>query len=654
MENRIKPYLNDVREEKIEMLKSIFPNIIKDGKIDVNALRLEIGEDIEVNNDNYNFTWSGKDESRKKAQEYIYNRTLKYNEKKSKNPDTTKNLYIEGDNLEILKILRQNYYNSIQFIYIDPPYNTGSDFIYNDTFEMETEISDIQEGFKGESGEKYIINLKSQNRYHATWLNMMYPRLVIAKDLLKDTGVIALSIDDSEVFNLAKICNEIFGEDNFMACFPRVTKKAGKSTDTIAKNNDYVLLYSKSNTPLVNLPKHMDEGFKFKDEYFDERGYYKLNQTLDYDSLQYSTSLDYPITIEGETIYPGQSYEKYLERQKGKHARADWAWRWSKELFQFGLEHGFVVVKKYETYSRIYTKTYQNATIEKSNGKFEIEYKERTRPISSLEFVENEFSNDNSKKNLLSIFETSVFDYSKPLSLLEKLIVYFSGSEDTIVDFFSGSGTTANAIINVNAQYDSKRKFIMMQLPEECEENSEAYKANFRNICDIGEERIRRAGEKVKENNPNVDIGFKVFYVDDTNIKWNLQSTTNNQINFETLDSTPDLRDFVLGSNDIDVVYEIVLRQKDIPISSTLVTLKDLGNRVYLFANSYLICLEEKVSGELIKKISEINPMPIKYVFRDSAFSDDIVLKDETIRRLNAFLDKNNGEHKIAYTVEFI
>ena len=270
----------------------------------------------------------------------------------------------------------------------------------------------------------------------------------------------------------------------------------------------------------------MDEGFKYSDEYLETRGKYKLNQTLDYDSLQYSSSLDYPIEIDGKILYPGQSYEKYLERKNGKHGRADWAWRWSKELFEFGLKEGFIVVKHYETYSRIYTKTYQNATIKKNGKSFCVEITPRTRPISSLEFIENQFSNDNSKKNLLSIFETSVFDYSKPVSLLKYFLTCSTRENDIILDFFSGSATTAHAVMQLNAEDGRHRKFIMVQLPEETDESSEAFKAGYKTICEIGKERIRRAGNKILTEgprgggncSPSVDIGFRVLKLDDTNM----------------------------------------------------------------------------------------------------------------------------------------
>ncbi|MDD3137611.1 MAG: site-specific DNA-methyltransferase [Lachnospiraceae bacterium] len=315
---------------------------------------------------------------------------------------------------------------------MDPPYNTGNDFVYKDDFK------DSMENYKEQTNQGMKSNPETNGRYHTDWLNMMYPRLTLSKNLLAVEGVIFISIDDSEVFNLKKVCDEVFGEENYVACFPRVTKKAGKTTDDVARNHDFILMYTKYNSATYNLQSHTDQGFKNRDEYFEERGYFKLNQTLDYDSLQYSPSLDYPIEIEGNIFYPGSSYEKFLDRQKGNYVRADWAWRWSRELFDFGYKNGFIVVKHYDNHSRIYTKTYQNVKIVKKGDKFVIEKIERTKALSSLEFIENKYSNDNAKKNLNRIFETSVFDYSKPISLVKFLCQFTTNSDDIILDFFSG------------------------------------------------------------------------------------------------------------------------------------------------------------------------------------------------------------------------
>ncbi|MGI6154267.1 MAG: site-specific DNA-methyltransferase [Christensenellaceae bacterium] len=497
-------------DENFATLVRLFPNAVTETidengavvrAIDADVLAQEINTHVvSGREERYQFTWPDKRKSILLANAPI-GATLRPCREESVDSDNTENLYIEGDNLDVLKLLRETYLNKVKMIYIDPPYNTGNDFVYEDDYSEETGEFQYRDRQLDENGNRLVKNIDSNGRFHTDWLNMIYPRLCVARGLLKDDGVIFISIDDNELKNILRIVSDIFGEGNIMACFPRVTKKAGKTTESIAKNNDYVVMCSKGPSPKITLPLHTDEGFKYSDEFEVERGKYKLNQTLDYDSLQYSASLDYPIEIEGKTLYPGNSYEKYLERKKGNHARADWAWRWSKDLFEFGLAKGFIVVKNYDGYSRIYTKTYQNATIKKTGKTFTIEYTPRTRAISSLEFIANEYSNDNSKKNLLSIFETNVFDYSKPVSLLKALIKMSTDESDIILDFFSGSATTAHAVMQLNAEDGGKRKFIMVQLAEPCDENSEAYKAGYKNISEIGKERIRRAGKKIKEDN---------------------------------------------------------------------------------------------------------------------------------------------------------
>ena len=521
--NHMKFESQDMTAQNIDRIAALFPNCITEmldeehstpekkvykRAVNFELLKQMLSPDVVDGDEAYEFTWVGKKAAIVEANKPI-RKTLRPCVAESKDWDNTENLYIEGDNLEVLKLLQESYLGKVKMIYIDPPYNTGNDFIYADDFMRSQEEENEQMGMYDEDENRLFKNTDTNGRFHSDWCSMIYSRLMLARNLLTDDGVIFISIDDNEVDDLMKIANDVFGKDNFLACFPRVTKKAGKTTDAIAKNHDYILAYSKSASPTLFLPSHTDEGFRFSDEYEAQRGKYKLNQTLDYDSLQYSASLDYPITVEGETFYPGQSYEKYLDRKNGKHARADWAWRWSKELFDFGYENGFIVIKKYDGYSRIYTKTYQNCKIAKAASGFTIEYIQRTKAISTLEFVENEYSNDNSKKNLTSLFESSVFDYSKPTALLKTLVQYSSTADDIVMDFFSGSATTAHAVMQLNAEDGGHRKFIMVQLPEKCDETSEAYKAGYKNICEIGKERIRRAGEKIKSE---IDVVHKDDY----------------------------------------------------------------------------------------------------------------------------------------------
>ena len=352
------------------------------------------------------------------------------------------NFLLEGDNLHSLYLLEKTHKGKIDIIYIDPPYNTGNkDFVYDDDF------VEYEDGFK-----------------HSKWISFIERRLVIAQRLLKKEGVIFISIDDKEQAQLKMLCDEIFGEENFIACMPRRTKSSGKTTNKISANHDYVLVYEKSkNQSLIIGLEHNDEGFKYEDEYVNERGKYKLNQTLDYDSLSYSPSLDYPIEINGEILYPGGDYEKYKERQNGNYKRADWAWRWSKDLFEFGYKNGFIVVKKGKNgLPRIYTKTYLNAKIQKDEIEgYKITIEERRKPISSIEFIESKYSNDNAKKDLVKLFDNSKFDYPKPVELIKTLIKIYNNKNAVILDFFAGSGTTGQAVLELNNEDNGNRQFIL-------------------------------------------------------------------------------------------------------------------------------------------------------------------------------------------------
>ena len=625
-------------QRNIELIGKLFPNAItevkRDGKvehaIDFDVLRQELSDSIvEGREERYQFTWPDKKKAMLAANAPI-TATLRPVVADSVGKDGTpggfdsENLYIEGDNLEVLKLLQETYLGKVKMIYIDPPYNTGNDFVYEDDFAQRTEDYMGNSGQYDEEGNRMVTNTESNGRFHTDWLNMIYPRLKLAKDLLAEDGVIFISIDDNEIENSLKVCSEVFGKENYLACFPRVTKKAGKTTEAIARNHDYLLSYAKSSAVKLYLPSHTDDGFKFSDEFIDTRGKYKLNQTLDYDSLQYSASLDYPITVKGKTFYPGQSYEKYLERQKGNHARADWAWRWSKELFEFGLKNGFIVIKDYESHSRIYTKTYQNCKIVKKGNGFQLEYMERTKAISTLEFIENEYSNDNSKKNITQVFDAAVFDYSKPVELLKTITSYATSTSDVVLDFFSGSATTAHAVMKLNAEDGGHRKFIMVQLPEKTDEKSEAYKAGYKNICEIGKERIRRAGRKIKEDAgltapADLDIGFRCLRLDESNMKpvYYTPDEVGQQDLFSLVDNVKEDR------TPEDLLFQVML-DLGVLLSSPIEVKEIAGKKVFNVAEGFLLaCFDHDVTEETVKAIAQMKPYYA--VFRDSSMANDSV-----------------------------
>ncbi|WRC97023.1 site-specific DNA-methyltransferase [Helicobacter pylori] len=431
-----------VNEKNVEVFNRYFPgclSIENDDKLtlDTGKLKALLGDFSEIKEEGYGLDFVGK--------KIALNQAFKKNNKilKPLNESTSKHILIKGDNLDALKILRQSYSEKIKMIYIDPPYNTKNEnFIYGDDFSQSNEETLKQLDYSKEKLD-YIKNLFG-SKCHSGWLSFMYPRLLLAKDLLKQDGVIFISIDDNECANLKILCDEIFGEGNFVAEMPRLTKKAGKSTNQIAKNHDYVLCYQKNSINFKQID--IDENdYPLKDEFYNERGGYKLNQNLDYNSLQYNKKMDYEIVIGNEKFYAG-GLETYTERQKGNFGTIDWVWRWSKAKFDFGLANGFVEVKN----NRIYTKTYIKAKISDSKP-YKIEYFNRTKNISSIEFLDNKYSNDMSNKKLQSIFNVkNIFDYSKPVELISFLIDQTTEKGDIILDFFAGSGTTAHAVLESN------------------------------------------------------------------------------------------------------------------------------------------------------------------------------------------------------------
>lgn len=356
-----------------------------------------------------------------------------------KNPNGKTNMLIEGDNLHALQSLQYTHKGLVDVIYIDPPYNTGNkDFIYNDRY------VDAEDSWR-----------------HSSWLSFMNKRLMLAKELMSQEGVFYISIDDNEQSQLKLLCDQVFGEQNFVANIPRITKKGGKSSNTIIKNHDYLLIYVKNRMDIFRGLPHYDKNFKHIDEHFDTRGPYKLNQTLDYASLQYSRSLDYPLTIEGKTYYPGSDKAVYEKRMMSNPKSRDWAWRWSKDLVKWGLENDWISIS---STNRIYTKTYLNATITKdSEGNYLEEIVPRTKPLFSLDFTKSEYSNDIGKRDFTELNLEQDFEYTKPVDLIKTLLKIHHNKEAVVLDFFAGSGTTGQAVLELNKEEEDggNRQFIL-------------------------------------------------------------------------------------------------------------------------------------------------------------------------------------------------
>lgn len=625
----------------LSLVGQYFPEAIKDGEVDFTALKEEMGEFHEVGSEHYDFTWAGKQSAKKEAQSDIFGRTLKYKPQDSLNPDTTENIYIEGDNLEALKLLRRNYHGKIKMIYIDPPYNTGNDFVYHDNFAMtEEELANLSGDI--ENGVRLKKNPKDNARYHTNWLNMMYPRLKIARDLLADDGVVFISIDDNEQENLKKICDEIFGACNFVATFPW-RKRTAKSDVPFGVSQDFewVICYAKSDKFIAGVNGS-------------ERKYY---ETPDYPNRPWRI---HDLTKQTTASERPNSYFTIINPKTGEEypANPNRTWAITKDTFkQYYAEGRIVFPSDYDFLktSKPVLRYWKEDDMKKAGNMFGL-------IPASTKLPDNIGMSLDGTKEITEIFDGKIFSFPKAVSLI-KYFVDISTKTDKnaiILDFFSGSATTAHAVMQLNAEDGGNRKFIMVQLPEETDEKSEAYKAGYKNICEIGKERIRRAAKKIHEDNPDAkfDDGFKVFEVGKTTIRWNLLD--DDELNeIEKASNDTEKLDFTDGHTDTDIVYEIMLRQYGIPLSTPIEKLTYVSDRTYIFADAVVVCLEPKIDEQLIERLAAIEPTPAKFVLRDSAFNDDIELKDVSYRRLSALIANHQleGERKNSrnnYTVEFI
>ena len=638
----------NIVEDNIEKLKTIFPDVFTEGKVDFEKLQGVLGNYIETNDERYNFTWAGKQNALRLAQTPSTG-TLRpcKDENESKNWDTTQNLYIEGDNLEVLKLLQKSYHNKIKMIYIDPPYNTGSDFVYKDNFSDSIENYKKITGQIDEEGNKISTNSESDGRYHTNWLNMMYPRLRLARNLLKEDGVIFISIDDNEVENLKKICNEIFGDDNFIGCAGRISKKASNQGAFWCNNFDYLLTYTKNkeacspffggiNYKAYNLTE--TEGEK-KGELYQLIRLYMTSLH----PLRGCTNHRYYIECHDGTfvIPPGENYPRELKDGAGvpPQTSKDKVWRWSLNTYLENKDK--IVVKKVSSSNlvdqngnpakwNVFTKTYLTDVISKSTAK-------------PNNFIEDHINQSASHElNALEI----PFDYAKPSSLIKFLAeTCCVDKDDIIMDFFSGSATTADACMQLNKQDNGNRKCISVQLPQplspDCKDEKESciFLTKLNKplyLTEIGKERIRRAGDKIKQEiedgNKQLkigeepkkvpDIGFKVFKLDTSNIKkWNGNADT---IESEIQGS---IFNYEVGRSELDVVYEIMLKcglDLTYPIEEINVNGKTLYS---IGAGAMFVCMDDKITQDIADKIVEIKDEhdivePVT-VFKDNGFTTD-------------------------------
>lgn len=585
MDNKVPQQINDIVGDNVKKLAQLFPSAVKDGEVDFEALKEELGEFQEVGSEKYELTWAGKKNAKKIAQEDVVGRTLKFIPEDSKDADTTENLYIEGDNLEVLKLLRQNYYGVIQAIYIDPPYNTGNDFVYNDDFSQSKVEYENESGLLDYQGNRFVKNSDTNGRFHSKWCSMIYMRLKIAYDLLKDDGIIFISIDDNEVYNLKKICDDIFGADNFLNEFAWVSNITGRqiSGHGAAKTWESVVVYAKNsyvsyglNVDINFAKSKMPDTYKGfnKDIREDDRGKFAIGDTLYNHNRKFNEetrpnlvfSIFYnPETEEIKTGNIGEKIDGFVEIPP--HANGDGihkyhAWRWSK--------------------NKIANESYDLIVLPKSKNEFEIYTRIRDFSNTLLKDLITNISNGDAE--VQALFDgKKYFDYPKSVDLITALMGSIPFKDGIFLDFFSGSATSAHAIMNMNSVDNGKRKFIMVQYPEIVEKNKIAFKDGYKNICEIGKERIRRAGDKIKSEHPdaNIDIGFKVFRTADTNIKWNSLMNMG-QIDINQMETSPDTIDFMPEAKDVDIVYELMLRQNDVPLSSRIEQIFGGGVRAYL------------------------------------------------------------------------
>lgn len=634
-----------------DKLQEVFPSAVKDGILDFEALLNEFGKYAETDEkEKYNMTWVGKKEAIKTANEDIIGKTLKYVPEDSKDPETTQNIYIEGDNLEVLKLLRNSYYGKIKMIYIDPPYNTGNDFIYKDNFKINKEEYEKLEGSIDEYNERLTASKKGSGRYHSDWMNMMYPRLKIAKDLLKDDGVIFISIDDNEETNLSVLCNEIFGDENLVAKIPWQARQSIQNDTDISSSHEYILAYAKrrrsehrrlkesNQKEWFNMdsfacyPMPLDKN-KFSNPDNDPRGLWKADP---FDAPNIRPNLTYEI----RNINTGNIFMP----PNGRCWRME-KWKYEKLL----QDHRIIFGKSGES---------------KPQLKVFYEEKKMFGSVENTWFTgEKVGTATHGTKELQKLFNgTSYFDTPKPTTLIKKLLQLSTKNNDIILDFFSGSATTAHSVIESNIENNENKRFIMVQIPELLNLKIENNEEKFKTICDIGRKRIDLAGEKIKEENKdkegieNLDIGFKVFKVSDTNIRWISEAIKPNggveekdiitQEELRENESYKDRLDFNPWFTDLDVVYEMMLKRQDIELTERIDKLTHIGDRTYLVGYTILVCLEENITEEMVRKISEIETSLSWIVFRDSAFDDDINLKTNTINLLRTLIKEKNPRNK--------
>ena len=619
----------NILQENVEHLKKIFPEAFTENGVDFEVLRQLLGDTkvLDEGQEKYGLNWHGKKKARQMALTPSRGTLLPCPEE-SVDWETTQNLFIEGDNLEVLKLLQKSYANKVKMIYIDPPYNTGKEFIYPDKFQDNLNTYLKYTGQVDPDGMKFSSDTETNGRKHTKWLNMMYPRLKLARNLLRQDGVIFISIDDNEQANLKKLCDEIFGEENFLGCAGRITKKSNNKGDFWAPNFDYLLTYGRSiqstkkffggvNYNAYDLTE--EDGPRKGEKYQLVRMYMSSLQNRNPEQRFFITCPD-----GSKVIPPGSTLPP--ERPK----LGDGIWRWTRSKMK--KEADKIVIKEVKSSNlikedgtptkwNVYTKTYLSDVIANASAKPNSLVEEHINQIGSHEI------------NNLDI----PFDFSKPSSLIQYLVEISGSDEDAIIlDFFAGSGTTAQAVMNSNVKDNGNRKYILVQLPETIDEKLDAYSKGYKNIAEIGEERIRRSAKKIKDENPDYegDLGFKVFKLSSSNIKiWN---PNRNDLERSLLDYMEHL---VEGRSEQDILYELLLK-RGVDLTTPIETREIAGKNVYSIGYGKIItCLDDSIAGDDVRSLAvgivewqkelkdnlDIKILESHVFFKDSAFDDDVV-----------------------------
>ena len=594
----------NIEQTEMEKLKSVFPQCFAEGKLDIDKLLGLCGEYIDNDFEKYKFEWKGKMESLKLAQKRSTG-TLRPCKAESVNFDETQNLYIEGDNLEVLKLLQTAYYNKIKMIYIDPPYNTGNDFVYEDDF------ADPMARYKEVTQQTTKSNPETMGRYHTNWLSMMYPRLRLAYNLLRQDGAIFISIDDNEVTNLRKLCDEIFGEENFLACIVWQKKYAATNDSKgFSTTHDYIVVYQKTDSFKRNLlPRTAEQNKPYKNDDGDGKGLWRSDNLL---VKSFSQSGVYPI------VNPNTGKEYYPPEGS--------CWRASKETMSVWLAENRIFFGK-DGLGAPQLKRYLN------------EVQQGRVPITWWPF-EEVGHNDAANKEVQALFgKKAPFDTPKPVALIKQmlLIATDANSEDIVMDFFAGSSTTAHAVMQLNSEDGGNRKYICVQIPEMCDEKSEAFKTGYKTICEVGIDRMKLAGKKILEESAQtelgdeekkpLDIGFKVFKLDTSNLKtWDGTPIEDRQIDlfYERLNSMIDtVKD---DRTDMDVVYEVMLKM-GIPLDVE-VQYMEIGDKIAYIVGDFIlmICLAKNITAEDIENMAQY--APAKIICAEAGFADDSALSN--------------------------